>query len=242
MGAQAGRVHGLIACPIYLFWSAVAAVGILIGALNPRDHLRRVGIASVGTVWGKLMWTTMPGWQRVFVGLEHIGEGPYVVVSNHQSVLDIPAILGLPLPLKLTARPGIFRVRVMGHFLRWSGQISTDTFFEEGAEALAGGISVAVFPEGSRSTDGSLSRFRKGAFKLAAERGVAVLPVAIDGSRWILPKSSFFPVRFVTPVCVAVCEPVWGDDPAVLAEQSKQAIDAMLLRIRATRLIPSTAG
>jgi len=224
-----GWVHSAYGWPNYLFWTAVVGLFIAIGALNPRDHLRSVGARALGLCWGHWMWWTTPFWWRRWRGLENVGEGPYIIVANHQSTIDIPCLFGLPLPMKLSARGGIFRVPVMGHFLRWSGQVDTDAFFEQAKAALEGGYSVAVFPEGSRSVDGEVQRFRSGAFKLAVDTGTPILPVAMDGAQSILCKRHYIAMHWWAVVDVLVMEPIEaGDDPKALSATTRgQIIDAL---------------
>jgi 1-acyl-sn-glycerol-3-phosphate acyltransferase len=230
-----GWIHSAYGWPNYLFWTAMAGLFIAIGALNRRDHTRWFGIGALHWCWGRLMWWTTPFWWKDVRGLEHLGAGPYVIVANHQSTIDIPCLYGLPLPMKISARTGIFHVPVMGRFLAWSGQIDTGAFFEQGREALASGVSVVVFPEGSRSADGQLQRFHAGAFRLAHETGTAILPVAMDGAQWIMAKQDWFARRLWVTVKVRILPPLPADaDPKELSRRTRDAIGAALAELRST--------
>ncbi len=140
-------------------------IGVLLGRCYPRWHLR------LGGAWPE-------------------GPGPYVVVSNHQSLLDIVLLSGLPHEMKWVAKEELFRIPWIGMMLRLAGDIAVKRGdSESGGEAvarakayLARGMSVMIFPEGTRSRDARLLPFKKGAFRLAIEAGVPVLPVAVWGT------------------------------------------------------------
>lgn len=228
-----GWFHALVGWPIFCFWTFCSGVGIAVGAvLSPFDRLQRVGALSLALGWGRLMWWTQPFWQRAFVGLDALGPGPYVFVCNHQSVIDIPAMFGLPQRIKVVTKTANFRIPIMGPFVRLSGQIGTDSFFEDGRQALAEGISLVVFAEGHRSVDGELQRFKKGAFTLAAEAGVPVVPVAIDGSRLIMAKKKFVPTQLGVPVVVTFGAPITGTDENQLRKAAHEAVRQMLETMR----------
>ncbi|MCA9572591.1 MAG: 1-acyl-sn-glycerol-3-phosphate acyltransferase [Myxococcales bacterium] len=229
--SPAGWVHALVGWPIYALFTALLGLGIAVGALLDRSG--RLASAALGFFWGRALWVFQPFWRRRFTGLERVGPGPYVVVANHQSVIDIPCLFGLPLPVRVSARPGIFRVPVMGPFLRWSRQVDTDRFIEEAEASLRAGYSVVVFPEGSRSPDGSVHRFRKGAFELATRTGTPILPVAMDGAQHILSKRGFVPDRLVVDVHAHVLPPVTPHgDPKDLAREVRGLVEAEVQRIR----------
>ena len=139
---------------------------------------------------------------RVFIrGLEILsGEtGPFVVVMNHQSQLDIPLIIfALPLQLRLVGKVELSRIpifgqaaRRMGHFFidRKDHAVATAAFTMAGDVMTRTGVSVVIAPEGTRSPDGKLLPFKKGAFVLAIQAGLPVLPVTVRGTRDAMPKA-----------------------------------------------------
>jgi len=121
---------------------------------------------------------------------------PYVVVSNHQSLADIPIISNLPWEMKWVAKAELFRVPVVGWMMRIAGDIPLDRKDRRsGAMMLLSAhrylqqmCSVMFFPEGTRSPDGRVHNFSEGAFHLAIKAQVPVLPIAVEGSRDCLPK------------------------------------------------------
>jgi 1-acyl-sn-glycerol-3-phosphate acyltransferase len=126
------------------------------------------------------------------------GKGPYVVVANHQSMLDILLISRVPREMKWIAKDSLFRVPWMGWMFVLSGDIpvrrgdaeSASGALRKAKEYLARGMSVMIFPEGTRSRTGALGSFKSGAFRLAIDAGVPVLPIAVEGTAAGYPKGS----------------------------------------------------
>ena len=123
--------------------------------------------------------------------------GPLVFASNHESALDIWALVAsVPRIVRFLAKRELFRIPIFGWYLALGGHVAVDrahharavaSLHEAGAVVRAG-TSLIVFPEGTRSTDGRIHPFKKGPFVLALEAGVPVVPVAISGSGRITPK------------------------------------------------------
>ena len=215
------RIHAVFNWSLYGLVTGLLGVFIALGALRSDPH-RRFGLWSLRLFWGRLLWWSNPTLRVTVLGTENMGEGPYILVSNHQSVLDIPLLYRLPLPLTVAARPGLFHVKVMGPFLRLSGQINTANFFTEGSAAIGAGLSVAVFAEGGRATEHGLQRFRSGAFELAEQVSRPILPVVLDGTRFVLVRGGFLPTRRIAHITLRVLPPIpCGPDA------KRQTIDAM---------------
>jgi 1-acyl-sn-glycerol-3-phosphate acyltransferase len=116
----------------------------------------------------------------------------YIVMSNHQSLLDIPVIsVAVPGSLRFVAKKELFRVPLWGPAMRQAGIISIDRQDRRSAiaslraagEALKSGVHIWIAPEGTRSLDGKLGRLKKGGFLLALETKAPILPMVIDGTR-----------------------------------------------------------
>lgn len=175
---------------------------------------------------------------------------PYVVVSNHQSQADIPAISLLPWEMKWVAKKELFDLPVMGWLMRLAGDIPVDrkdqrsrsTVLGRATRVLRHGTSVMFFPEGTRSRNGRVKRFHDGAFRLAIQAGVPVLPVAIDGTMDALPKHGW---RFSrADVRIAVLDPVptdglGPDDVDALRDRVRQRI---VEQVAAWRELPAEAA
>ncbi len=126
------------------------------------------------------------------------GKGPYVVVANHQSMLDILLISRVPREMKWMAKESLFKLPWIGWMFLLSGDIpvrrgdagSGSAALRKAKAYLARGMSVMIFPEGTRSRTGTLGSFKSGAFRLAIEAGVPVLPIAVSGTAAGYPKGS----------------------------------------------------
>jgi 1-acyl-sn-glycerol-3-phosphate acyltransferase len=124
---------------------------------------------------------------------------PYVVVANHQSVLDIPMLALAPFEYKWVAKAALFRVPVLGWMMRLAGDIPLDRSstrsgviaLQRARTLLEQKCSVFFFPEGTRSEDRRVYDFSDGAFLLAVKQQVPILPMAIEGASDCLPKHSW---------------------------------------------------
>jgi 1-acyl-sn-glycerol-3-phosphate acyltransferase len=135
-------------------------------------------------------------------GLENLSlTRNYIYVSNHASVFDIPAVIaGIPDEIRIVYKKELERIPVFGWGMklgktyipvdRMRGQDAMQSL-EEASNKIRGGASVLLFAEGTRTPDGSLQPFKRGAFNLAVRAGVPVVPLTIKGSYNILPKKSF---------------------------------------------------
>lgn len=125
-------------------------------------------------------------------------ERAFIFMSNHQSNFDIPVLLGhLPVPFRWLAKAELFKIPIFGRAMRGAGYIPIDRAdrpsaiesLRQAGGAARGGISVVIFPEGTRSLDGTLKPFKKGGFVMAIEAGVPIVPVALRGTFDIMPKN-----------------------------------------------------
>jgi 1-acyl-sn-glycerol-3-phosphate acyltransferase len=135
------------------------------------------------------------------VGTENLDKsGTYIFVSNHQSYFDIPVLMhSIPNNVRFIYRENLTRIPILGWGM-YLGQyipINRENVREamrslkKAAEKVKRGISVAIFPEGTRSFDGSLGEFKRGMFVLADEARVELVPTAISGSVSIMPRDKF---------------------------------------------------
>jgi len=127
-----------------------------------------------------------------------ISKRAYVVVANHESLADPFLLSWLPWDMRWVAKRELFAIPVVGWVFKFSGDIplvrgesdSIKSTMTSCRESLDRGISVMMFPEGTRSKTGELLKFKDGAFRLAIEAGVPILPVAISGTKDCLQKGS----------------------------------------------------
>jgi 1-acyl-sn-glycerol-3-phosphate acyltransferase len=164
---------------------------------------------------GPAMATLNPLWRFRYSGtLPADPRRPYVVVSNHESFADILLISHLPWEMKWLSKAELFRIPVMGWMMWLAGDIPVKRGFGPSAveamercrEVLRQRVSVMIFPEGTRSKTTELLPFKDGAFRLAIEAGVPILPLAVSGTRTALPKHGWLFGRSAAEV--RVLEPV----------------------------------
>ena len=152
----------------------------------------------VGARWGRTIVRLVPGWHVRVEGAERLAGGPFVIVANHQSQVDILVTFFLDHHFKWLSKRSVFRIPGLG-WMMWmcryipvvrGDKRSALRCLEIAADWIRRGVSVVFFPEGTRSPDGELQPFKGGAFRVAAQTGVAVLPVLILGTRACLPRDS----------------------------------------------------
>jgi len=151
---------------------------------------RRCGVAAVKLI---------PAWTFETEGVRiDDPRRPYVAVANHESFADIFLISYLPWDMKWLSKEAIFRIPVMGWMMRMAGDIAVRRSdrrsrvgaMEEIHDRLDKKVTVIILPEGTRSPDGTLQRFKNGAFKIAVERELPILPMAVAGTRNAMAKHS----------------------------------------------------
>jgi 1-acyl-sn-glycerol-3-phosphate acyltransferase len=161
---------------------------------------------------------------------------PYVFMSNHRSQFDILAVIVAlsEFQLRWVAKVELTRVPVFGWALRRSGHVIIDRSNHEQAVASLRAahakiereaVSLTIFPEGTRSRpDQALLPFKKGGFMLALETGIPIVPIAVRGSREILPRGSLQPASGEIEVVVGPPIPVAGVDRDELIERVRAFI------------------
>ena len=149
-------------------------------------------------------------------GLENLKKGqPYIFVSNHQSTIDIPTLfMAIPWDTRFVAKKQLKYVPMLGWYMWAAKFVFVDRSnhreavrsLDEAGEQIRGGISIIVFPEGTRSDDRKVHPFKKGPFALAMKARVPVVPVAIEGSGLLMPKNSWQ----ITPgpITVSIGQPI----------------------------------
>lgn len=167
---------------------------------------------------------------------------PYLVVANHESLLDICVLfMAVPVPLRFLLKEEMRRVPCIAGYARATGMlfISRDDrragpqLRRQVAGVLGAGQALCLFPEGTRSRDGRLGDFKSGSFQAAIDAGVEVLPIALHGTGSVLPATGFFRVRrgpmratVGTPIPVGGLAGAAGRQ--ALAREAHDAVAAML--------------
>lgn len=171
-------------------------------------------------------------------GLEHLGPGPYVFAPNHVSHFDIPMLLGwLPGNNRFAAKKELFREPVLGMVMKTMGMIPVDR--DNPAETIRrlqdiakDPFSTIIFPEGTRSPDGRLQPFKKGAFVAAIQLGIPIVPVVCKGGERVMPKGGYLSI-WPGEVELVVLDPIptqglTYDDRDALLAQVRERIAAEL--------------
>ena len=169
---------------------AVAVTGLLTGSDRFPSALMRW--------WGR-WFIRVGGWNIRVEGLSRLPEGGAILASNHQSLVDIPLfVAALPREVRFLAKRELGRIPVFGYAMAKAGNLFIDRedprdavhLVRMATERMDRGQIVVVFPEGTRSRDGTIGGFKPGAFYLARKTGVPLLPVLIDGGHLALPRGS----------------------------------------------------
>jgi 1-acyl-sn-glycerol-3-phosphate acyltransferase len=217
---------------IVIAWVPIVAVYRLATFFRDRNRMR---VGRVLRRAGALAVAINPFWDfRVELAGSPDPARPRLFVANHRSMADIFLICLLPWEMKFLSKVSVFRIPLLGWLMRTAGDIPLSRGDKDSARAaleqmrnrLQEGASVVVFPEGTRSADGTLAPFREGAFRLALELAVDIVPLAIAGTEEALPKHSlvFAPTTATVTVLPPVATAGVGLDAAGLAEKVRTEI------------------
>jgi 1-acyl-sn-glycerol-3-phosphate acyltransferase len=177
---------------ISVYTLVLGAASIVSSLFDRRGHFAH----RCARAWSWLILKTT-GVDVAIEGLERLTPGTtYVFVSNHQSIYDIPVVFAsLPYQLRIIAKASLARFPVLGWHLKRGGHLFVDRHHPDRAGILrrwrslvADGLSLIIFAEGTRSWDGHVARFKAGSFLLALEAGLPVVPLAVVGTRQVMPK------------------------------------------------------
>jgi 1-acyl-sn-glycerol-3-phosphate acyltransferase len=197
-------------------------------------------VLDVARLWSRLI-TQIAG---VRIQVEYRGvldpNVPYVFLANHASSLDIWAVfVAIPRRVRLVAKKQLARIPLLG-WVMWAGRfifidrqnaLAARRSIAEAGRRISGGDSVLLFPEGTRTRDGSLGPFKKGGFHLAMSAGVPIVPIALRGTRRLMPRGSLLLRPGSIEVIVGEPIPTAGlveRDRAALIEQVRGLIQKML--------------
>lgn len=222
----------------------IASIALIIGWLPllavSRFFERDRNLMRTGLLFrrlGRALTRVNPSWTLDIEGPDMLPEQrAYVVLSNHQSLADIPLISNLKWEMKWVGKKELFDTPIIGWMMKLSGDIPVDRknarsgarMLLTAMEYLKNGCPVMFFPEGTRTKDGTVGRFNDGAFHLAIKAQVPILPIAVEGSHRCLPKHSWV---FGEPASVKlkVFPPIdttgmSSDDVAALREETRTVL------------------
>lgn len=225
-------LHTAVAWPLVaLYTIALGSASLLLSLFDERGRLQHWCAKS----WSRMIARTALLRVRVH-GSEHLRAGEsYVFLSTHQSWMDIPVMLGyLPAQIRIAAKREVFQIPFLGWHMRRGGHISINrrstaeavASLQRACASLREGVSAFLFPEGTRSRDGSLQPLKKGGFKLAMQTKLAIVPVAIVGTRRALPRGSLTLRRGEVFMHI--------EPPISVAEFADEDLEALIARVRAS--------
>lgn len=245
---------------VFLTLSSIALfpVALLVWALTLPFDRRKVILHRFTCFWASLYTWLNPAWPITVVGREHIRpDETYVMVANHLSLLDILVLFRLFRHFKWVSKVENFRVPCIGWNMRLNGYIelrrgdraSVIEMMRACERALAAGNSIMMFPEGTRSTTGTMRPFKPGAFELALKARRPILPIVLSGTSNALPKRGFV-LQGRHPIEVKVLAPLHheafaGRSAEDLAGQVREIIGAELSKKTLTPVrdgVPSPGG
>lgn len=218
---------------IVLLWIAAIPLSILALLSSPIDSTGRT------FHWTARVWSRFILWlfriKVVSKGADVIDPAHhYVYISNHASAFDIPAVVvGIPDDIRFVLKKELTRIPIWGWALKYGHYISIDRSrardaiksLDEAARRMRNGASVILFAEGTRTRDGKLQPFKRGAFTLAAKAGIPIIPVTINRTFGILPKGSL-------RVHPADIELVFGKPIPVDEYQGREGEQRLMERVR----------
>ena len=154
----------------------------------------------IARFWAKsILWAS-----RIKIDVQGLSnldpDKPFVYMCNHQSNFDIPVLLAhLPVQFRWLAKEELFKIPIFSRAMRGAGYVRIDRFnreaaiesLKEAAAKMKNGVSIMIFPEGTRSRDGDIRPFKKGGFVMAVDTGVPIVPVIVQGTWPIMAKSSW---------------------------------------------------
>ncbi len=228
---------------------------VLLRAVTWRDPAHRLP-GRLMRFYGRLLFRLMPGWHCVIEGCvpEDIGSQGYVVIANHQTTGDVFLLSNMPWDMRWVSKVELMKfVPVLGLLLWLSGDIpvrrgdknSVVRMMERCRDTLKTGLSVMLFPEGTRSKTGPLGKFKDGAFRLAIETGRPILPLAVDKTLELWPCGTFALGAATGVVRILPSIPTQGmnlDDLTRLRDRARDAIQQALEDMRHPSPGPNAGG
>ncbi len=237
-------VRTVVAGPIIVLDTIVlGSAMVAVSARHPASPL----IQRLMVVWSRV-FLVAAGVKLDVAGQEHLPPGrSYVFVANHASAIDIPVnfLTADPFPIRYLAKQELFAVPILGWIMRnvrmvrtdrRAGVMAHDEINSQIAEILPLGMSLMIYPEGTRTRSGELAAFKRGAFRIAIDNQMDVVPVSIAGTRAIYPPRSKLiyggHARAVVhpPISVAGLD---HDDIGALSERAYEAVAGGLAALEA---------
>jgi len=215
-----------------------ASLVILLSPVAILIDKKRDLLHNLATLWARSIVFCNPWWTFEIQGAENLPpiDTPVVYVANHQSQADILSVFLINRQFRWLAKDSLFRVPFLGWAMTAAGYVpvkrgernSQSECFKRSREHLNNGTSMLFFPEGTRSKNGKLLPFKNGAFRLANQAGVAIVPITLQGANNLLPKGSLIPA--VAKVRIKIHQAISSTEKSEseLLEAARSAIDSDL--------------
>ena len=227
-------IRSIIATIYSLFWCGMAVITLILFPKSADFVLRQYA----QRLWSKPMLKWIVG-AKIKIEISPKAQELFntnsgaILMSNHSSNLDITAcFVSSPTPIVFLSKASVRKVPLLGSanarvgtvFVERGNKESTLKAISTLVKTVKGGRSVVVYPEGTRSKDGALKRFKKGGFHLAVQAQAPVVPVYIEGTHKILPPGTFSLKRFSDPILVRFGDPIISNDIENLRDLTYNAI------------------
>ncbi|MBI3399512.1 MAG: 1-acyl-sn-glycerol-3-phosphate acyltransferase [Deltaproteobacteria bacterium] len=224
----------LVGLPVTIFLFVIVMLSLIFDRSGNSIH-------SIGALWSRIL-LFLSGVPVDIKGIEHLlKDKPQILASNHQGAFDILALQAfVPIQFRWVAKTSLFTIPVIGWSMSLAGYVSINKeragsaykSIDAAAEKVKNGISVLIFPEGTRSATGELLPFKRGGFLLAVKSGVPVVPISIKGTSDIMKKGSIL----IKPgqIKVLIGKPVQTTDlnEKTLMANVRQAIEKGMIDCR----------
>jgi len=224
----------------FAMFPIAVAIWVVTAPFDPRLRL----LHRFTCFWGSLYTWFNPAWPVTLTGREKIRpDVTYMMVANHQSLLDILVLFRIFAHFKWVSKVENFRLPLIGWNmslnryikLKRGDRASVVRMMQECRKALADGNSIMMFPEGTRSPDGRLRAFKPGAFELAKATGTPILPILVEGTANALPKRGVV-LQGRHRIRITVLDEV---PPGSFAEESVEDLTARMRELFASHLEPA---
>ncbi len=241
---------GLAVFTVYFFTSAILlylSSLVLLPYCFFFDKNRRL-LSYLACVWGYHFVRLNPGWRCHFEGMANFSpDQTYIIVANHQSIVDVFVLSGLGRSFKWVSKESLFKLPFFG----WNMYLKKDIAIQRGdmssikamlsscSEWLKKGETILMFPEGTRSETGEMIPFRDGSFRLAVQNNVPILPVVLNGTREILPKEAR-QLKLSGDMHIKFLPPIYPEQCNNSAPELKRHVHSLMKETLADMRLPAT--
>ena len=230
---------------IYIFFLAIyliitTPIFFLVWLVTYPFDKKKVGMKYASMFYSRGILGVCPFWQIKVIGKKNLHKKrPYVMCINHQSMLDIPLITVMNINFRWVAKREVYNIPMIGQVLRMrddiaidrGGAASTKMMLRRAKAEIARGVSIAVFPEGTRSKDGKIHEFKEGAFLIAKMSKAPILPIVTYGTSEVSRLSKYkYGMKIPFTFIISILPEIPAEEVAAtpVKELAKKVHDIML--------------